>query len=244
MRADPLLMESFACEMDAAVYHSSLVGTTTFQQRAVTHQMLRAAASHTLATCVRARRTAELRKDAKAQAEATAKQAQHQALYQAMEAAELHPSWRTRTRAASRAEVEEAEEAARVQAEAALALGSADGGVHGCVLAQAATNDDGDYLAVDIEAHTTHDTILPIGTEVEVFFDANKWERAVVTGHIPDIGARDAVYYNHVFLYESDGSVLTHFQGTIMLRMRRSVHDELQRTKTPTATGGRTRRAR
>ena len=131
-----------------------------------------------------------------------------------------------------------------MQAEAALALGSADGGVHGCVLAQAATNDDGDYLAVDIEAHTTHDTILPIGTEVEVFFDANKWERAVVTGHIPDIGARDAVYYNHVFLYESDGSVLTHFQGTIMLRMRRSVHDELQRTKTPTATGGRTRRAR
>ena len=146
MRADPLLMESFACEMDAAVYHSSLVGTTTFQQRAVTHQMLRAAASHTLATCVRARRTAELRKDAKAQAEATAKLAQHQALYQAMEAAELHPSWRTRTRAASRAEVEEAEEAARVQAEAALALGSADGGVHGCVLAQAATNDDGDWV--------------------------------------------------------------------------------------------------
>ena len=80
MRADPLLMESFACEMDAAVYHSSLVGTTTFQQRAVTHQMLRVAASHTLATCVRARRTAELRKDAKAQAEATAKLAQHQAL--------------------------------------------------------------------------------------------------------------------------------------------------------------------
>jgi hypothetical protein len=57
VRADPSLMESFACEMDAAVYHSSLVGTTTFQQRAVTHQMLRAAASKTLATCVRARRS-------------------------------------------------------------------------------------------------------------------------------------------------------------------------------------------
>ena len=42
-----------------------------------------------------------------------------------MAAAELHTSWRTRTRAASRAEMEEAEEAARVQAEAALALGSA-----------------------------------------------------------------------------------------------------------------------
>jgi hypothetical protein len=140
--------------------------------------------------------------------------------------------------------VEEAEEAARVQAEAALALSSADGGVHDGVLAQAAANDDGDYLAVDIEAHTTHDTILPIGTEVEVFFDANKWERAVIFGHMPDFGARGAVYYHHVFLYESDGTVLTHQRGTIMLRMRRSVHDELQRTRTPTATGGRTRRAR
>ena len=60
----------------------------------MTHQMLRAAASHTLATCVRARKHAESRKDAKAQAAATAKQAQHQALFTAMAAAELHTSWR------------------------------------------------------------------------------------------------------------------------------------------------------
>ena len=44
VRADPTLMEGFAREEDAAYYHSSLIGTTTFQQRAVTHQCLRAAA--------------------------------------------------------------------------------------------------------------------------------------------------------------------------------------------------------
>ena len=99
-------------------------------------------------------------------------------------------------------------------------------------------------ISLTAARHTTHDTILPIGTEVEVFFNTNKWERAVVTGHIPEVGARNAVYYHHVFLYESDKSVLSHHQGTIMLRMRRSVHADLQRTNTPTATGGRTRRAR
>ena len=146
--------------------------------------------------------------------------------------------------AASSAEVEEAEEAARVQEEAALALGgalgSADGGrVHDGALAQAAAVDDehGDYLVVNIEKHTTQDTILPIGTEVEVFFNTDKWERAQVTGHIPEVCARDAVYYHHVFLYESDQTVLSHHRGTIMLRMRRSVHADLQRTKTTTSTG-------
>ena len=159
------------------------------------------------------------------------------------QAAELHTSWCTQ--AASSAEVEEAEEATRVQEEAALALGgalgSADGGRgHDGALAQAAAVDDehGDYLVVDIEKHTTQDTILPIGTEVEVFFNTDKWERAQVTGHIPEVCARDAVYYHHVFLYESDQTVLSHHRGTIMLRMRRSVHADLQRTKTTTSTGG------
>ena len=45
VRADPKLMEGFAHEEDAAWYQSSIVGSTTFQQRAVTHQLLRAAAA-------------------------------------------------------------------------------------------------------------------------------------------------------------------------------------------------------
>ena len=43
IRADPSLMEDFQDEQLAAWYQSSIIGTTTFQQRAVTHQLLRAA---------------------------------------------------------------------------------------------------------------------------------------------------------------------------------------------------------
>ena len=44
VRADATLMEGFAHEEDAAWYHSSIVGTTSFQQRSVTNNILRAGA--------------------------------------------------------------------------------------------------------------------------------------------------------------------------------------------------------
>jgi hypothetical protein len=45
IRADPTLMMGFETELQAAHYLTSVIGFTTFQQRAVTHQMLRAAAT-------------------------------------------------------------------------------------------------------------------------------------------------------------------------------------------------------
>ena len=45
IRADATLMEGFETELQAAHYFTSIIGFTTFQQRAVTHQMLRAAAT-------------------------------------------------------------------------------------------------------------------------------------------------------------------------------------------------------
>ena len=44
VRADPSLLRMFTEELTAAMFQSSLVGTTTYQQQAVTHQCLRAAA--------------------------------------------------------------------------------------------------------------------------------------------------------------------------------------------------------
>ena len=73
------------------------------------HQMLRAAASHTQATCVRAcLKAGKSRKDAKSETEAdaaTSLQAAQQALCQTMVVAphQLHTNGRTRTRAATRA---------------------------------------------------------------------------------------------------------------------------------------------
>jgi len=42
VRAQPELMRSFRYEVDAAAFHSSLGGATTFQQQSVTNQLLRA----------------------------------------------------------------------------------------------------------------------------------------------------------------------------------------------------------
>jgi hypothetical protein len=103
VRADPSLMEGFEKEEDAAWYQSSLVGTTTFQQKAVTHQMLRAAAADTLDCCVRARRTHIDVKRAKVEA-AEAAAAAAAAIMAAAEAAEEAQSMRARTRANTRAE--------------------------------------------------------------------------------------------------------------------------------------------
>jgi hypothetical protein len=42
-----------------------------------------------------------------------------------------------------------------------------------------AVTDAADYVEYDVELHATADTVLPIDTEVEVFFDGEMWERDV-----------------------------------------------------------------
>ena len=125
VRTDPSLMEGFEKEEDAAWYQSSLVGTTTFQQKAVTHQMLRAAAADTLDRCVRAR---VARVDAKRTKVEAAEAAAAAAIVAAAEAAEEAQSMRARTRADTRAEEGEA----RKRGEKALCAVCASGVARKC----------------------------------------------------------------------------------------------------------------
>ena len=97
-----------------------------------------------------------------------------------------------------------------------------------CLLPGMAVADAGDYVEYDVELHATADTVLPIGTEVEVFFDGEMWERAVVSGHRADIVARDNVHHHHIFQYERHNRALMHPRGSILLRVTRSVHDALK----------------
>ena len=101
---------------------------------------------------------------------------------------------------------------------------------------------DGDYVSVNMDEHSKADTKLPIGTEVEVFFNMELlWEQATVIDHIPEIDRHNVVYYNYLFCYRSDGLKLSHHRGTIKLRMRRSVYAALQLSDTSRVTGSRTR---
>ena len=92
-----------------------------------------------------------------------------------------------------------------------------------CLLPGMAVADAGDYVEYDVELHATADTVLPIGTEVEVFFDGEMWERAVVSGHRADIVARDNVHHHHIFQYERHNRALMHPRGSILLRVTDSL---------------------
>jgi hypothetical protein len=129
--------------------------------------------------------------------------------------------------------------------------GCSAGGEGGALLAHTAMAEtaavemreqDGDYVSVNMDEHSKADTKLPIGTEVEVFFNMELlWEQATVMDHIPEIDRHNVVYYNYLFYYKSDGLKLSHHRGTIRLRMRRSVYAALQLSDTSRVTGSRTR---